>query len=68
MDILYNGRLLSSECITNFTNNETWLNCIVDKEEQKEEDLVKIQFIKSEKSTITWNDLTYVYKFLLRKN
>ena len=67
MDILYNGRLLSSEWITNFTNNETWLDCIIDKEEQKEEDLVKIQFIKSEKSTITWNDLTYVYEIPIEK-
>ena len=43
------------------------MDCIVDKEEQKEEDLVKIQFIKSEKSTITWNDLTYVYEIPIKK-
>lgn len=43
------------------------MDCIIDKEEQKEEDLVKIQFIKSEKSTITWNDLTYVYEIPIEK-
>ena len=64
VDILYNGTLSQANC---FCNNSTSLNCFVEKDNQTEYDLIKIQFIQSSKSTITWEDLTYVYEIPIEK-
>ena len=64
IDILYNGTLSSATCIT---NDDSMLDCIVDKEEQNEIDLVKIHFIKSEHSTLTWKDLTKIFEIPIEK-
>ena len=64
VDILYNGTLSQANC---FCNNSNSLNCFIEKDNQTEYDLIKIQFIQSSKSTITWEDLTYVYEIPIEK-
>ena len=64
IDILYNGDLSSADC---FTNDNSNLDCIVNKETQNNLDLVKIHFIPSEISTISWNNLTQVYEIPIKK-
>ena len=64
IDILYNGALSSAICLC---NEPSILNCYVDLENQTEYDLVKIQFIKSNYSTIEWEDLTNVYEIPIEK-
>ena len=64
VDILYNGALSSATC---FSDDNSMLNCQVDKEEQEESDLVKIHYIKSERSTIKWSDLTKIYEIPIEK-
>ena len=65
VDILYNGALSSATC---YSNDNSVLECEVDKEgEQLESDLVKIHYIKSSISTLTWNDLTKIYEIPIDK-
>ena len=64
IDILYNGTISQATC---FCHSPSSLNCYADKENQTEYDLIKIQFIKSLNSTITWEDLTYVYEIPIEK-
>ena len=59
IDITYNSMSSTATCIS--TSIYT-LKCMPDKEEQSRFDLVNINNIKSEKSTITWNDLTAIYE------
>ncbi len=64
VDILYNGFLSSATC---YSINYSILDCFVNEETQNETDLVKIHFISSDNSTITWNDLTYIYEIPIEK-
>ena len=64
VDILYNGALSSATC---FSDDNSILDCQVDKEEQDESDLVKIHYIKSDKSTLQWSDLTKIYEIPIDK-
>ena len=64
IDILYNGTISQATC---FCHEPSSLKCYADKEIQTEYDLIKIQFIKSPNSTITWEDLTYVYEIPIEK-
>ena len=64
IDILYNGALSSAICLC---DEPSVLNCYVALENQTEYDLVKIQFIKSNYSTIEWENLTYVYEIPIEK-
>ena len=64
IDILYNGDLSSADC---FTNDNSNLDCIVNEETQNDLDLVKIHFIPSEISTISWNNLTQIYEIPIKK-
>ena len=64
IDILYNGGLSSADC---FTNDNSNLDCVVNEDGQNIFDLVKIHFIPSEISTITWNNLTKVYEIPIKK-
>ena len=59
IDILYNSISDIANCvvISNFI-----LQCSPDKENQSKFDLVKINYIKSDKSTVTWNNLTSIYE------
>ena len=59
IDITYNSLSSTATCIS--TSIYT-LKCTPDKEEQSRFDLVNINYLKSEKSTITWNDLTSIYE------
>jgi hypothetical protein len=62
VDILYSGLLSQSTC---YSNDNSMLDCIVDKEEQDELGLVKIHYIYSDKSTLSWNNLTKSYEIPL---
>ena len=65
VDILYNGFLSSATCIS---DDNSMLDCEVNKEgEQIETDLVKIHYIKSTESTITWNNLLKIYEIPIEK-
>ena len=64
IDILYNGDLSSADC---FTNDNSNLDCIVNEETQNDLDLVKIHFIPSEISTISWNNLTQIFEIPIKK-
>ena len=59
IDILYNSISEIANCavISNYV-----LQCSPDKENQSKFDLVKINYIKSDKSTVTWNNLTSIYE------
>lgn len=59
IDITYNSLSSTATCISTSIYN---LKCTPDKEEQSKFDLVNINYLKSEKSTITWNDLTAIYE------
>ena len=64
IDILYNGALSSATCIS---NENSMLDCTVNKDDQNGDDVIKIHFIKSETSTLTWSDLTKIYEVPLAK-
>ena len=64
IDILYNSISSTATCYS--TSNYT-LKCYPDKEEQSKFDLVKINYLKSEESTITWTDLTNIYEIPINK-
>jgi hypothetical protein len=57
IDILYNDLSSTATCIV---IGPTTLKCSPDSEEQSQFDLIKINYINSDKSTISWNDLTYI--------
>ena len=64
IDILYNSITSSATC---YASSNYILKCYPDKEEQSKFDLIKINNIKSEKSTITWTDLTNIYEIPISK-
>lgn len=64
VDILYKQELSSATC---YSNDNSMLECEVDKEEQSETDLVKIHSRMSEYSTIKWSNLTNSYSIPIEK-
>ena len=64
VDIFYNQELSSATC---YSNDNSMLECEVDKNEQIETDLVTIHYIKSQYSTIRWSNLTKVYEIPIEK-
>ena len=59
IDIIYNSLSSTASCIA---KSYYILKCTPDKDDQSRFDLVNINYLKSEKSTITWNDLTAIYE------
>ena len=64
IDILYNDISSTATC---YTTSNYYLKCYPDEEEQSIFDLVKINYLKSEKSTISWTDLTSIYEIPICK-
>ena len=64
VDILYNGILSQANCLS---NDNSMLECTVKEDSQEESDLVKLHYMKSDLSTITWNNLTNVYEIPIEK-
>ena len=54
IDVLYAGSPSTATCTKDSTKSPGAILCEVDKEGQSKNDLVKISYIKSEQSTITW--------------
>ena len=59
IDILYNELSSTATCLV---IAPTTLKCSPDSDMQSQFDLIKISNIKSDKSTISWNDLTHIYE------
>ena len=53
IDILFDGQPSTASCI-----KESTISCVVDEDNQSKSILVKVNHIKSDKSTITWNSLS----------
>ena len=64
IDILYNSISSTATC---YANSNYILKCYPNNEGQTKFDLVKINYLKSEKSTITWTDLTSIYEIPISK-
>ena len=56
VDVLYGGQSSTATCVKHPINSEFKL-CVVDNDSQSKSSLVKLNHIKSSKSTITWNSL-----------
>ena len=54
-DILYGEKASTASCIC-FKSGE--YNCVVDETSQNKKTLIKMNKLKSDSSTVTWNDLT----------